>query len=78
MRCFEYPAALKAERGGVFTVTFLDLPEATSGKDRADALNQAADCLEEAIAGRIADELDIPVPSTPKAIGCCGSSTNGC
>jgi antitoxin HicB len=67
MRRFEYPVALKAEKGSAFTVTFPDLPEAiTSGKDRADALNQAADCLEEAIAGRIADELDIPVPSTPK------------
>jgi antitoxin HicB len=67
MRRFEYSVTLKPERNGAFTVTFPDLPEAiTSGKDRADALDQAADCLEEAIAGRIADELDIPVPSTPK------------
>ena len=43
---------------------FPDLPEAiTSGKDRADALLQAADCLEEAIAGRIADGLDAPLPT---------------
>lgn len=67
MRRFEYSVELKPERNGAFTVTFPDLPEAiTSGKDRADALDQAADCLEEAIAGRIADELDIPIPSTPK------------
>jgi len=40
------------------------LPEAiTSGRDREDALIQAADCLEEAIAGRIADGLEIPEPS---------------
>jgi antitoxin HicB len=67
MRRFEYSVALRPERDGAFTVTFPDLPEAiTSGKNRADALDQAADCLEEAIAGRIADGLDIPAPSTPK------------
>jgi antitoxin HicB len=54
---------LPEKRGG-FTVQFPDLPEAiTSGKNRADALRQAADCLEEAIAGRIADGLEVPVPS---------------
>jgi len=48
-------------------VRFPDLPEAiTSGTDRQDALAQAADCLEEAIAGRIADGLDIPAPSSPR------------
>jgi len=64
MRSFTYPASLKSERGGEFTVQFPDLPEAiTSGRDREDALIQAADCLEEAIAGRIADGLEIPEPS---------------
>jgi len=64
MQSFVYPAKLSPERGGGFTVQFLDLPEAiTSGKDRADALLQAADCLEEAVAGRIADGLDLPAPS---------------
>jgi len=48
-------------------VRFPDLLEAiTSGTDRQDALAQAADCLEEAIAGRIADGLDIPAPSSPR------------
>ena len=47
MRRFEYSVPLKPERDGVFTVTFPDLPEAIrNGKDRADALDQAADCLE--------------------------------
>jgi hypothetical protein len=47
MRRFEYSVALEPERDGALTVTFPDLPEAiTSGKDRADALDQAADCLE--------------------------------
>ena len=63
MRSFVYPANLSPEKGGGFTVQFPDLPEAiTSGKDRADALLQAADCLEEAVAGRIADGLDVPAP----------------
>ena len=63
MQSFVYPAKLTPEKGGGFTVQFPDLPEAiTSGKDRADALIQAADCLEEAVAGRIADGLDVPVP----------------
>ncbi len=63
MRSFVYPAKLISEAPG-FTVQFLDLPEAiTSGVDRADAISQAADCLEEAIAGRIADGLDLPTPS---------------
>ncbi len=63
MRTFVYPAALIAEKAG-FTVRFPDLPDAiTGGEDRADALVQAADCLEEAIAVRIADGLEIPEPS---------------
>jgi antitoxin HicB len=63
MRSFVYPAKLSPEKRG-FTVQFPDLPEAiTSGTNRADALLQAADCLEEAIAGRIADGLDLPAPS---------------
>lgn len=62
MRSFVYPARLSPEKKGGFTVQFPDLPEAiTSGRDRADALLQAADCLEEAVAGRMADGLDVPV-----------------
>lgn len=64
MQNFAYPANLAAEARGRFTVTFRDLPEAiTSGKNHPDALLQAADCLDEAIAGRIADGLEIPQPS---------------
>jgi antitoxin HicB len=67
MRSFVYPANLTPEKGGSFTVEFPDLPEAlTSGKDRADALLQAADCLEEAVAGRIADGLEVPVPTAAR------------
>lgn len=67
MRTFAYPAVLTPEKKGHFTVQFPDLPEAiTSGRNLADALAQAADCLEEAIAGRISDGLDIPEPSAPR------------
>ena len=64
MWSFNYPAELQPEEGGQRTVRFVDLPEAiTSGEEGQDALRQAADCLEEAIAGRIADGLDLPQPS---------------
>ncbi len=61
IRSFTYPAKLYPEAKGAFTVLFADVPEAiTSGTDRHDALEQAADCLEEAIAGRINDGEEIP------------------
>lgn len=63
-----YPASFQAETNGkgIF-VRFPDLPEAlTGGDDLADAMEQATDCLAEAIAGRIARGDDIPSPSKPK------------
>ena len=67
MRTFVYPATLRPEKRGGFTVQFPALPEAiTSGKNRTDALLQAVDCLEEAIAGRVADGLDVPVPTVAR------------
>jgi len=65
MRQFIYPALLvpDAEVGG-FVVTFPDLPEAiTQGDDLSDALHQAADCLEEAIVGRIRRHEPVPEAS---------------
>ena len=69
MRTLAYPATLRVDReAGGFTVTFSDLPEAiTQGEDRLDALEQAADCLEEAMAGRIRRGDDVPAPSKTKA-----------
>ena len=67
MRGFQYPATLTPEKKGEFLVRFPDLPEAiTSGVDRRDALVQAVDCLEETIAGRIVDGLEIPQPSSSR------------
>lgn len=65
MQQFVYPACLTPEeQDGGFVVTFTDLPEAiTQGEDVSDALRQGADCLEEAIAGRIRRHDGIPEPS---------------
>ena len=67
-RNFSYPVTLsRGDKPGRFTVTFKDVPEAiTWGDGIEDALWQAADCLEEAIAGRIRRGDDIPIPSRPK------------
>lgn len=63
-----YPATfLPEENGKGFHVRFPDLPEAlTGGADLDDTLVQAADCLAEAIAGRIARGDTIPTPSKLK------------
>ncbi|MFL6199316.1 MAG: type II toxin-antitoxin system HicB family antitoxin [Thermoanaerobaculia bacterium] len=62
---FAYPVTLTSdETDGGFVVTFPDVPEAiTQGNDVTDALVQAADALEEAIAGRIRRGDSIPEPS---------------
>lgn len=63
-----YPASfLPEEDGNGFHVRFPDLAEAlTGGIDFEDTLVQAADCLAEAIAGRIARGDEIPAPSKLK------------
>src|ERR1039457_1685466 len=63
-----YPAAFLREKNGKgFHVRFPDQPEAlTGGDDFADTSIQAADCLAEAIAGRIVRGDEIPPPSKPK------------
>lgn len=63
---FAYPALLSRDPDGL-VVTFRDVPEAiTQGDDLADALSEAADALEEAIAGRIRRGDGIPEPSQPR------------
>ena len=63
-----YPASfIREENGKGFYVQFPDVPEAlTGGDDLDDTLAQAADCLAEAIAGRIRRGDDIPEPSGSK------------
>ena len=65
---FTYPARLRPDSTGELIVSFRDLPEClTSGADQAEALAEAADALEEAIAGRIDDAERIPVPSARRS-----------
>jgi len=68
MISISFPAILKPDvNGDGFVVNFPDLPEAlTDGRDLDDALSEAADCLQEALAGRLVRKEDIPVPSKPK------------
>jgi antitoxin HicB len=65
MQQFIYPANFTPDpRDGGYVVTFPDVPEAiTQGDDLSHALRQAADCLEEAIAGRIRRRDPLPEPS---------------
>ena len=65
MHSFCYPVTLTPDkRDGGFVVTLRDIPEAiTQGEDITGALAEAADCLEEALAGRIRRGDDIPQPS---------------
>ncbi len=65
MKAFVYPARFTPdEDDGGFVVTFRDLPEAiTQGDSVEQAVREARDCLEEAVANRIAMDLPIPEPS---------------
>lgn len=59
-----YPVDLTDHGADAWLVAFPDLPEAlTSGETRGEALVQAADCLEEALAGRIRRHDAVPHPS---------------
>jgi antitoxin HicB len=62
-----FPVTLTPDEiDGGFVVTFEDIPEAiTQGETLPEALAQAADALEEAIAGRIRRGDPIPQPSSP-------------
>jgi antitoxin HicB len=61
---FSYPATLTPDPTGGFVVTFRDWPEAiTQGDTVEEALLEAADCLEEAVAARIDDCGEIPASS---------------
>ena len=60
-----FPVTLTTDEvdGGLIAI-FHDLSEAiTQGENIEDVLNEAADCLEEAIANRVIRRLPIPTPS---------------
>jgi len=61
---YGFPVRLERDDENRLVVHFPDLPEAlTDGADEAEALAEAADCLSEALAGRINRGEDIPQPS---------------
>ena len=61
---YNYPIDLHEASEGGYSVTFPDLDEAfTDGDSFAEAISEAVDCLEEALAGRIVRRDAIPVPS---------------
>lgn len=63
MHRFTFLVKLKKEKLGGYSVTLPDLPEAiTQGESIEDALSEAQDCLEEAIANRMIMKLSIPNP----------------
>jgi antitoxin HicB len=67
MRSFTYPAKVSRDRARRYVVTFPDLPRcATDGSTLGEALTEATDALEEAVAHRIAAGLEVPPPSRPK------------
>ena len=61
---YAYPCELAVDEDGAFVATFPDVPEAiTGGKDRAEALEMAADALATALAGYVHQHWEIPAPS---------------
>jgi antitoxin HicB len=63
-RQFTYSVKLTKQKTGGYLVQFPDLPEAIAqGESMGDALLEAADCLGEAIANRVAMKLEIPPAS---------------
>ena len=61
---YGFPVRLERDDENRLVVHFPDLPEAlTDGANEAEALAEAADCLSEALAGRINRGEDIPPPS---------------
>jgi antitoxin HicB len=68
MRQFAYAVKLTPDKhDGGYVATCRDFPEAiTQGDTVEEAVAEAADALDEAIAARIDDEREIPTPSAAK------------
>jgi len=64
---FDYPVTLTPDDNGTVLVTFTDVPEAiTFGADEDEALLQAVDALESALAFYVDERKLLPLPSKPK------------
>lgn len=61
---YNYPITLTPDDNDTVMVTFKDVPEVTTfGEDEAEAIANAVDALETALAGYIEDRRDIPKAS---------------
>ena len=61
---FAYRVTLEPDDNGTLLITCRSLPEVTTfGDDEADALRNARDAIEEALAARIAEGQEIPKAS---------------
>lgn len=58
-----YPVKVTPDDNGTFLVTFPDVPGATFGATKAEALDHALDALLTAFDGLMRDKRDIPPPS---------------
>ena len=64
MNQLQYPVLLSTAEEGGFVVTCRDLPPLiTQGDDKAHALAEAADAMDEVFAAFIVGGLEFPVPS---------------
>lgn len=67
MELFEYPVLLKRATEGGYIVTCRDLPALiTQGDDKEDALEQAADAMDEVFATMMKLDQPFPVASRPR------------
>lgn len=67
MDAFCYPASLRRQADGRVLVSYPDFPNVyTDGADRAEAMEEAIDCLGTVLADRIARKQEIPEPSPLK------------
>jgi antitoxin HicB len=58
-----YYATITVDKGGHYLIKFPDLPgAATDGTSREEALDEAADCLAEAVAGYLTRRQPVPEP----------------
>jgi antitoxin HicB len=64
MNRFQYPVRLEPSKEGGYVVTCRDLPQLiTQGDDERDALEQAADAMDEVFAAYMIEGIDFPEPS---------------
>jgi len=67
MNRFQYSVKLTPSEDGGYVVTCRDLPQLiTQGEDERDALEQAADAMDEVFATYMIDGIEFPEPSKAK------------